>query len=104
VHESRQYLCHSSPYLRDTTGLRNPRLTTLLDKKHAVGTQRIAGEKNYPLTEGRQLPLEQPVQVLPIECWHQQVTEDQIKAPLMKQCECLLTVRGSLDGVTIPLE
>jgi hypothetical protein len=68
------------------------------------GLQRIAGEKNYPLTEGRQLPLEQPVQGLPIECWYQQVTEDQIKAPLMKQCECLLTVRGSLDGVTIPLE
>ena len=71
VHESRQDLCHGSPYLINTTRFRNPRLTTLLDKKHAFGTQSIAGEKNHPLTEGGQLPLEQPVQGLPIECWHQ---------------------------------
>jgi hypothetical protein len=53
LHGSMQYLCHGSPHLRDTTGLRNPRLPTLLDKAHAVGTQRIAGEKNHSLTEGR---------------------------------------------------
>ena len=61
VHESRQDLCHGSPYLINTTRFRNPRLTTLLYKKHAFGTQSIAGEKNHPLTEGGQLPLEQPV-------------------------------------------
>jgi hypothetical protein len=61
VHVSRQDLCHGSSYLIDTTGLWKPRLSTLLDKAHAVGTQRIAGEKNHPLTEGGQLPLEQPV-------------------------------------------
>jgi hypothetical protein len=60
VHRRRQDLCHGSPYFIDTTGLRNPQLPTLLDKAHAVGTQSIAGEKNHPLTEGRQLPLEQP--------------------------------------------
>src|SRR5919197_596291 len=55
VHGSRQDLCHGSPHLRDTTGLRNPRLSTLLDKAHAVGTQSVAGEKNDPLTNGGRL-------------------------------------------------
>src|SRR5690242_16455891 len=85
VHGSRQDLCHDSPYLIDTTGLRKPWLTALLDTAHAVGTQRIAGEKNHPLTEGGQLPLEQPVQGLPIGCGHQHVTQDQIVAPLLQE-------------------
>ena len=35
LHGSRQDLCHGSLHLRDTTGLRNPRLPTLLDKAQA---------------------------------------------------------------------
>jgi hypothetical protein len=79
-------------------------LPALLDKAPGFRTPRITGEKDHPATEGRQLPLEQPVQGAPIECGHLHVTQDQIKAPLMQQGECLLTVRGGLDAVPIALE
>jgi hypothetical protein len=50
------------------------------------------------------VPLEQPVQGLPIEGGHQQVTQDQIKALLLKQCEGGVPIGGGLNRVPIPLE
>jgi hypothetical protein len=50
------------------------------------------------------LLLEQPVQGLPIECGHQQVTQEQIVAALLQEGECGVTISGGLDRVTIPLE
>jgi hypothetical protein len=41
---------------------------------------------------------------LPIECWHEQVTQDHIVAVLTEEGKGGLTIGGGLDGVSIALE
>ena len=69
---------------RDRSGLPEPRAATLREKRPAVLSPGIAGEKNDPLTQRRILPRQDGIEGGAIQLRHPQVTQNHVIVPRLE--------------------
>jgi hypothetical protein len=99
-----QELLKRAPDCRGRAGLVQVRLATLRQEGGAVAPQGIAGDKQHPLCQRGELPLQEAIEGASIKRGHLQVTHEDVIGMGREPGQGLLPIRRRLDRVAIPLQ